>query len=181
MENCKIGFAFDTQCFMKSWKVRQVTEFLFKCCQQLSQIMVQFGFIWRNLHLIFINWEASLTLAYAWSPLSAIWSSIIQNIFNHKIFSCAPNIFMPNRKNIFSPPMDQIIFLKIWTDKSWINSQRTDVSNNGKILWKISFWLFSPDKAESKASEEEVRNFFRLSTSTSQPWTPSSILTRMSL
>ena len=110
MENCKIGFAFDTQCFMKSWKVRQVTEFLFKCCQQLSQIMVQFV-LFGGIYIWYLSIEAPLShKPCAWSPLSAIWSSITQNIFNHKIFSCAPNIFMPNRKNIFSPPMDQIIF-----------------------------------------------------------------------
>ena len=105
--------------------------------------------------------------------------STIKYFLAHQIFLCR------TVKIFFSPPMDQIFFLarlsEIWTDKSRINSQRTNVSNNGKILWKISFWLFSPDKAESKASEEEVRNFFRLSTTTLQPWTPSSILTRMSL
>ena len=143
-------------------------------------------FIWRNLHLIFINWGASLTPAHAWSPLSAIWSSITQNIFNHKIFSCAPNIFMSNRKNIFLDGSNTFSRRAIWDlsgQKLNKFSTNYNVSNNGKILWKcqIWFWLFLPDKAESRASEEEERNFFRLSTTTSHPLTPSSILTRTSL
>ena len=167
-----------------SWKVRQVTEFLFKCCQQLSQI-IQF-YLEEFTFDIYQFRRRRLTLSVPkvhYQPFdhqSLRIYSTIKYFLAHQIFLCR------TVKIFFSSPMDQIFFLawlsENWADKSWINSQRTTDSNN-EILWKsqISFWLLPPDKAESKASEEDERNLLRFSTRTSHPVTPSSIRTRMSL
>ena len=171
---------------MKSWKVRQVTEFLFKCCQQLSQIMVQFG-LFGGIYI----WYLSIEELRSHQPMPEVHYqpfdhqslriySTIKYFLAHQIFLCwNVKIFSRHRSNTFSRRA-------IWDlsgQKLNKFSTNYNVSNNGKILWKcqIWFWLFLPDKAESRASEEEERNFFRLSTTTSHPLTPSSILTRTSL